>query len=123
VYFSNEHEFSSRIQFTRHCIKSVFVETNQVVDSDSNGVVQCVSPQVAVCCSVLQCVAVWCSVSRLKLQCVAMCCSVLQCVAVWCGVSRLKLQCVAVCCSVLQCVAVWCSGSRLKMLIVIQTCH
>jgi len=40
---------------------------------------------VAVCCSVLQCVA----------ECVAVCCSVLQCVAV----------CVAVCCSVLQCVA------------------
>jgi len=39
-------------------------------------------------CSVLQCV-------------VAVCCSVLQCVAVCCSV----LQCVAVCCSVLQCVA------------------
>ena len=38
-----------------------------------------------VCCSVLQCVAVWCSV----LQCGAECCSVLQCFAV----------CVAVCCS------------------------
>ena len=33
---------------------------------------------VAVCCGVLQCVAVCCSV----LQCVAVCCSVLQCVAV-----------------------------------------
>ena len=62
-------------------------------------------------------VAVWCSV----LQCVAVCCSVmqksahdtrhslkltslqfaLQCVAVCCSV----LQCVSVCCSVLQCVA------------------
>jgi len=64
----------------------------------------------AVCCSVLQCVAVWqysfavcCSV----LQCVAVwqysfavCCSVLQCVAVW-------QYSFAVCCSVLQCVAVW----------------
>jgi len=57
-------------------------------------------------CSVLQCVAVCCSV----LPCVwsilvpegrepAMCCSVLQCVAVCCSV----LQCVAVCCSMLQC--------------------
>jgi len=46
-----------------------------------------------VCCSVLQCVAVYCNV----LQCVAVCCSVLQCVAVCCSV----LQCVAVCCSVL----------------------
>jgi len=50
------------------------------------------------CCSVLQCVAVRCSV----LQCAVVCCSVLQCVAVRCSV----LQCVAVCCSVLQCVTV-----------------
>ena len=35
------------------------------------------------------------------LQCVAVCCSVLQCVAVCCNV----LQCVAACCSVLQCAA------------------
>ena len=47
-----------------------------------------------VCCSVLQCVAVYCSV----LQCVAVCCSVLQCAAVCCSV----LQCAAVCCNVLQ---------------------
>jgi len=49
-------------------------------------------------------------------QCVAVCCSVLQCVAhhytVLIARSKglLKLvQCVAVCCSVLQCVAVCCS--------------
>ena len=48
--------------------------------------------------SVLQCVAVCCSV----LQCVAVCCSVLQCVAACCSV----LQRVAACCRVLQCVAV-----------------
>jgi len=42
----------------------------------------------------LQCVAVCCSVLFL-------CCSGLQCVAVYCNV----LQCVAVRCSVLQCVA------------------
>jgi len=54
---------------------------------------------IAVCCSVLQCVAMCCNV----LQCVAVCCSVLQCVvAVCCSV----LQCVAVCCCVLLCVAV-----------------
>ena len=79
---------------------------------------------VAVCCSVLQCVAkvmtcmeffhvyiraVCCSV----LQCVAVCCSVLKCVAVCCkgndthGVSsyihtHCVLQCVAGCCSVLK---------------------
>jgi len=78
-----------------------------------------------VCGSVLQCVAVCCSVLRVPsgatgrgctladwlfatsfgsevrcsaLQCVAVCCSTLQCVAVRCSV----LQCVAVCCSVLS---------------------
>ena len=55
----------------------------------------------AECCSVLQCLAVCCSV----LQSVAVCCRVLQSVAECCRV----LQCVAVCCSVLQCVAVCCS--------------
>jgi len=71
------------------------------------------------CYSVLQCVAVHCSVWQLfqstaldstqcgTWQCVAVCCSVLQCVAVCCSV----LQCVAVCCSVLQCVAV-CSSQK-----------
>ena len=63
-------------------------------------VLQCCS--IAVCCSVLRCVAICCS----GLQCVAICCSVMQCVAV-CGS---VLQCVAVCCSVLQCVAVCCSA-------------
>jgi len=61
-----------------------------------------------VCCSVLQCVAVCCSVLQLEYGlegsnvfdvsggvCVAVCYSVLQCVAVCCSV----LQCVAVCCS------------------------
>jgi len=54
-------------------------------------VLQCV----AVCCSVLQRVAVRCSNGY------TVCCSVLQCVAVCCSV----LQYVAVCCSVLQRVA------------------
>ena len=67
----------------------------------------------AVCCSVLQCVAMTRSLlqrvtvqesgwtSEFKLPwCVAVCCSVLQCVAVRCSV----LQCVAAFCSVLQCV-------------------
>jgi len=70
---------------------------------------------VAVCCSMLQYVAV----SAHKGECTreTMCCSVLPCVAVCCSV----LQCVAVCCSecvkrrvhakdyMLQCVAVCCS--------------
>ena len=58
----------------------------------------------AVCCSVLQCVAVCCSadISYIRWQTrVAVCRSVSQCVAVCCSV----LQCVAVCWSVLQCVA------------------
>ena len=50
------------------------------------------------CSSVEQCVAVRCS----ALQYVAICCSVVSCAAV-CS------QCVAMCCSVLQCVAVCCS--------------
>ena len=78
-------------------------------------VLQCVAPCVAVCCSVLQtllqcvahCVAVCCIVlshellQEVSMQYVAVCCSVLQCVVV--------LQCVAVCCSVLHCVAVCCT--------------
>jgi len=67
-------------------------------------VLQCV----AVCCSVLQCVAASsqsdvCEVlidlmvsHVIEAKCVAVCCSV--------------LQCVAVCCSVLQCVAVSSKG-------------
>jgi len=82
---------------------------------ESVSVLQCV----AVCCSVLQCVAACCSV----LQCVAlldilllvrvsmrvsMCCSVLQCVAVCCNVLQsVAVCCAAVCCSVLQCVRVF----------------
>ena len=53
------------------------------------------------CCSVLQCVAVWFEVD---LMC---CCSVLQCVAACCSV----LQCVAVCCS-----AVWGRANALAQL-------
>jgi len=63
------------------------------------------------CCSVLQCAAVYCSV----LQYVAVCCSMLQqCVAVCCSVLQYvavcssMLQCVPVCCSVLQYVAMCC---------------
>jgi len=90
----------------------------------------------AVCCSVLQCDAVWCRccsqyisirhipqtpniqlVCRSVLQCVAVCCSVLPCGA---GVAAsislsdtshrhpIASWCVAVCCSVLPCDAVWC---------------
>jgi len=86
-------------------------------------VLQCV----AVRNSVLQYVAVCCSVSSSDTNdgigtpmCVmnrVKCCSVLQCVAVCCSV----LQCVAVCCSVLQCVAVCCSASvmnRVKCVVV-----
>ena len=48
--------------------------------------------------TMLQSVAVCCSV----VQCVAECCSMLQCVAVCCSV----LQCASVCFNVLHCVAV-----------------
>jgi len=60
----------------------------------------------AVCCSVLQCVAVCCSVLQ-------MCCSVLQSVALihraLLHVCYAVVQCVAACCSVLQRVAACCS--------------
>ena len=52
----------------------------------------------AVCCGMLQCVAVRCS----ALPCVAVRCSALQCVAVRCS----ALQCATVGCSMLQCVTV-----------------
>ena len=68
------------------------------------------------CCSVLQCVAVRCSVLQtyihtwhLVLQSVAVCSSVLQCVQCVADVHTHSASCVAVCCSVLQCVAVCCS--------------
>jgi len=61
------------------------------------------------CCSMLQCVAVFCSISCHTLptpvHCVAESCRATQCVAMCCGV----WQCVTVCCSVLQCVAVCCT--------------
>ena len=61
---------------------------------------------VAVCCSVLQCVAVSHVAairhgSKACLQCVAVCCSV--------------MQCVAVCCSVLQYFFVYCSKYGVTM--------
>jgi len=59
-----------------------------------------------VCCSVLQCGAVWCSVLPCVKVCVVRCC-VLLCVAVRYRV----VPCIAVCCSVLQrfslCWSVW----------------
>jgi len=63
------------------------------------------------CCSVLQCIAVYCSVSTyVSDTCVAVCCSVLQCVAVCLHTSATPvLQCVAVYCIVLLCVAACCS--------------
>jgi len=79
-------------------------------------VLQCVAV-FAVCYSVLQCERLHTQRARQCVTCVAVCCSLLQCVAVCCGV----LQCVAVwmsahstssavcyvCCSVLQCAAVF----------------
>jgi len=71
--------------------------------------------QCVVCCSVLQCVAVYCSM----LQCIAVCCCVLWQNGMLCASatllrSKASKSCVriAVCCSVLQCVAVCCSVLR-----------
>ena len=63
--------------------------------------------RVAACCSMLQRVTACCKETyslredTWRLSFSALCCSVLQCVAVCCSV----LQCVETCCSALQCVA------------------
>jgi len=118
---------------------SLFLLESGLALAISNGTVveELAEVCVAVCCSVLQCVAVWCSELllpfrmglslnsslRCVLQCAVACCSVLQCVAVWCSELllpfrmglllnsslRCVLQCAVACCSVLQCVAVSCS--------------
>jgi len=62
----------------------------------------------AVCCMVLQCVAV--------LHCVALCCSVLQCGRTWSYSVYLISYGAAVWCSVLQCVAVCCSVVELDLI-------
>jgi len=100
---------------TRTGAHMISPQTAFIIDTDLH------DTQVCVCCSVVQCGAVWCSV----VQCGAVWCSVVQCGAVWCNVvqcvavrllSSTKtdmirryvctcvLHCVAVCCSVLQCV-------------------
>ena len=70
-----------------------------------------------VCCSVLRCVAVCCSVMSLHRRVSGSKMSVCQCVAALDPLHTelapnyepLLLQCAAVCCIVLQCVAVCCS--------------
>jgi len=74
-----------------------------------------------VCCNVLQCVTVCCSVLHVPLKskrwvhaCGAVCCSVLQCVAVHHSMlhftNTVKKTSLCVCCRVLQCVEVRCSA-------------
>ena len=82
VYLSPLTVYCSVLQ----CV-AVFGSVLQYLNDENGG-----DAFIAVCCSVLQCVAS----CRSVLQCVVVCCSVLQCVAVCCSV----LQCVAVCCSV-----------------------
>ena len=84
---------ASVLQCSTVCCRALQICVRAADDSDIR---VCVTDYISVCCSVLQCSAVFCSV----LQCVAVCrnaCSVLWCVAVCCGV----LQCAAVCCSLL----------------------
>ena len=110
-FFERVHQPSLRALVTTRPALNVFqIRLHQLLTEDVpmqkvcnleifRGPMHC---HIAVCCSVWQCVAVWCSVSQYfvsVLQCVAVrvCNSVMQCVAVFC-------QCVAVCCrkSVLQ---------------------
>jgi len=79
---------------------------------------------VVVCFSVLQCIAVCCSVSWVCLStALQVCCSVLQCVAVWAGSAcLLRFRYVVLCCSVLQCVAVCCRVSWVCLSTTLQVC-
>ena len=99
------------------------VYSEGVIDRNSQFVALSCSllQNVAVCCSLLQCVndiRIVEALQHVATHCIATCCSVLQCVndnTLYCNVLlhvavRVPLlQCVAVCCSVLQCVAVCCS--------------
>jgi len=85
----------------RESVGAVLLKTIIVIQQLAFDISSISVPCVAVCCSVLQCVA-------------AVCCSALQCVAVCVhqlafDISSISVSCVAVCCSVLQCVAVCCS--------------
>jgi len=59
-----------------------------------------------VCCNVLQCVAMCCSLLHSSNAGWSVFCNPSSNVVCHLYIRRLKLQCVAVCCSVLQCVAV-----------------
>ena len=96
---------------------------------------------VVVCCSALQCIPVqqscWIMSHVRMLQCVAVCWSVLLCVAVRCCALQCNnlveschmykccsaLQCVAVHCSVLQCVAVRQSYSIMSHVLICHAAH
>jgi len=109
------------------CVRVIPTTESRAQDEDVpstlNAVDSGVLQRVAVCCSVLQCVAM---LYFSAIQCeedihstlfvTLVCCSVLQCVAVCCSV----LQCVAVCCSALQCVAVRCSVRRIYLALLLQ---
>ena len=100
----------------------------KIVAIDKNQVLTCV----AVCCSILHCVAVGvvcCSVLKTLLKtvalvtnrgliCVAVWCSVMECVAVWYS----KLCCVAVLCCVLLCVDILTDIHRNAVLQCIAVC-
>ena len=65
------------------CIFASFVVGTVSLDRVRSTGLRWIECAVAVCCSVLQCVAVWFEVDLMcccsVLQCVAVCCSVLQC--------------------------------------------
>jgi len=102
IFFCGEILPGGRDTVICHVLSSMFSKSCASIHADHEPTT-CVEVRVAVCCSVLQCVAVFCSVlnqcspSRAPqslpttnprpvlqcvLQCVAMCCNVLQCVAV-----------------------------------------
>jgi len=92
-----------------YCLRRINVSTVSHVWHHRFWAMQLANTQcVAVCCSLLQSVAVCCSLLQSVAVCCSLVQSVaslLQSIAVWCSV----LQCVTVCCSLLKSVAVYCS--------------
>ena len=98
-------EGHNREKELNRCVFAWCIHLNTEAGEGSNAVCCSVLQRVAVCCSSLQC-----TVCYSVLQRVAACCSVLQCVAVCCrGATGRMFQFVTESCSVKQCDAVCCS--------------
>jgi len=81
IYFNDKKE-DSVLWFVKNELQTISIGQTTHNQSPKSGLRRSLFDNSCLCCSVLQCVAVYCSV----LQCVAVCCSVLQCVVVCCSV-------------------------------------